>query len=144
MSGAHCIGMRRKVSFWFLFSFAFLIVINPQDKRWIVVIFYNEADWLCVLRLTTENRTNTTKLKGDNKGNGKAIYFKHFVEIKDADGKPIKIGGVRFIENDSKYDLNNRQVAKVRDTVLNHSRQATENKKKIAVLKNGDKKKKQD
>lgn len=67
-----------------------------------------------------------------------------FVKFKDSDGKPIKIGGVRFIENDSKYDLNNRQVAKVRDTVLNHSRQATENKKKIAVLKNGDKKKKQD
>ncbi len=109
-----------------------------------MVIFCDEVGGLRVVRLVTENQPNTTKLKGYNKGNGKTIYFKHFIEIKDADGKPIKIGGVRFIENDSKYDLNNRQVAKARDTVLNHSRQATENKKKIAVLKNGDKKKKQD
>ena len=120
------------------------IVSKPKDKRWIAVIDFNDKGELAVVKLTTEKQSNTSKLSGYKKGNGKTTYFKHFVEIKDADGNPIKIDGVRFIENESKYDLNNRQVEKVRDTVLNHSRQASENKKKIAALESGDKKKKQD
>ncbi len=117
---------------------------QPKDKRWIAVISVNDKGELAAVRLTTKKQSNTTELKNYKKGNGKTTYFKHFVEIKDADGNPIKIDGVRFIENESKYDLNNRQVEKVRDTVLNHSRQASENEKKIAALESGDKKKKQD
>ncbi len=117
---------------------------KPKEKRWIAVISRNEVGELAVVRLTTEDQPNTTKLKDYNKGNGKTTYFKHFVEIEDVDGKPIKVDGVRFVENPKKYDLNGKQVAQVRDTVLNHSRQSSENKNKIAALKNGDKKKKQD
>ena len=117
---------------------------TPKDKRWIAVIAVNDKGELAVVRLTTEKQSNTTKLKGYKKGNGQTTYFKHFVEIKDNQGKPIRIDGVRFIENDAKYDLNKRQVSQVRDRVLNHSRQASENKKKIAVINPDDKKKKQD
>ena len=117
---------------------------KPKEKRWIAVISRNENGELGVVRLTTETQPNTTRLKGYNKGNGKTTYFKHFVEIEDADGNPIKIDGVRFIENPKEYDLTGKQVAQVRNTVLNHTRQSSENKNKIAALKNGDKKKKQD
>lgn len=114
---------------------------TPKDKRWIAVIAVNYKGELAVVRLTTENQPNTSELKNYKHGNGKTTYFKHFVEIKDSKGKPIRIDGVRFIENDEKYDLNKRQVSQVRDRVLNHSKQATENKKKIAAIKSDDKKK---
>ncbi|MCI8820677.1 MAG: hypothetical protein HFK02_04660 [Clostridia bacterium] len=120
------------------------IVSKPKDKRWIAVIDFNDKGELAVVKLTTEKQSNTSKLSGYKKGNGKTTYFKHFVEIKDSDGNAIRIDGVRFIANPKKYDLNIRQANEVRKTVLNHTRQSTENKKKIAALKNGNKKKKQD
>lgn len=88
---------------------------EPKDKRWIAVIARNGKGELAVVRLTTEKQTNTTELKGYKKGNGKTTYFKHFVEIEDNNGNPIKIDGVMFIENDKKYDLNTEQVLQVSD-----------------------------
>lgn len=114
---------------------------NPKDKRWIAVISRNECGELAVVSLTTEKQQNTTELKDYKKGNGKTTYFKHFVEIEDNNGNPIKIDGVRFIENPAKYDLNKKQVSQVREKVFKHTKQAEENKKKITTLKSGDKKK---
>lgn len=118
---------------------------NPKEKRWIAVIAVNEKGELAVVRLTTEKQANTTELKNYDKGNGKTTYFKHFVEINDNQGKPIRIDGVRFIENPPEKDLTQSQVDKVKDKVLNHSKQSQENRKKIAELKvrtnNKDKKK---
>lgn len=108
---------------------------TPKDKRWIAVIAVNDKGELAVVRLTTEKQSNTTKLKGYKKGNGQTTYFKHFVEIKDNQGKPIRIDGVRFIENPKKYDLNDEQVKQVQDKVLNHSKPSSENRKKISKLK---------
>lgn len=114
---------------------------KPKEKRWIAVISRNEKGELAVVRLTTEKQSNTTKLASYKKGNGKITYFKHFVEIEDNEGKPIKIDGVRFIENHKKYDLNKKEVRQVMDKVLKHTKQATENKKKITALKSSDKNK---
>lgn len=108
---------------------------TPKDKRWIAVIAVNDKGELAVVRLTTEKQANTTKLKGYKKGNGQTTYFKHFVEINDNQGKPIRIDGVRFIENPKKYDLNDEQVKQVQDKVLNHSKPSSENRKKISKLK---------
>lgn len=108
---------------------------TPKDKRWIAVIAVNDKGELAVVRLTTEKQSNTTKLKGYKKGNGQTTYFKHFVEIKDNQGKPIRIDGVRFIENPKKYDLSDEQVKQVQDKVLNHSKPSSENRKKISKLK---------
>lgn len=108
---------------------------EPKDKRWIAVIARNGKGELAVVRLTTEKQANTTQLKGYKKGNGKTTYFKHFVEIEDNNGNPIKIDGVMFIENDKKYDLNTEQVLQVSDKVLNHSKISSENRKKISKLK---------
>ena len=109
---------------------------KPKDKRWIAVIELNAAGELAVVKLTTEEQANTTKLKGYKHGNGKTTYFKHFVEIEDNEGNPIKVDGVKFVENPKKYDLNDEQVTQVRKTALRHSRQATENQAKIKKLRN--------
>ena len=108
---------------------------KPKDKRWIAVIELNAAGELAVVKLTTEEQANTTKLKGYKHGNGKTTYFKHFVEIEDNEGNPIKVDGVKFVENPKKYDLTGEQVEQVKDKVLNHSKMTTENRKKINKLK---------
>ena len=108
---------------------------KPKDKRWIAVIELNAAGELAVVKLTTEEQANTTKLKGYKHGNGKTTYFKHFVEIEDNEGNPIKVDGVKFVANSKKYDLNDEQVAQVTDKVLNHSKMSSENRKKITKLK---------
>lgn len=108
---------------------------NPKDKRWIAVIAVNAAGELAAVKLTTEEQANTTKLKGYKHGNGGTTYFKHFVEIEDNEGNPIKIDGVKFVENSKEYDLNKRQVNQVQKKVLKHSRQATANQEKIKKLR---------
>ena len=109
--------------------------VNLKDKRWIAVIAVNDKGELAAVRLTTEKQAHTTVLKGYKQGNGKTTYFKHFVEINDSNGNPIKIDGVRFVENPKKYNLTGEQILQVSDKVLNHSKMSSENRKKISKLK---------
>lgn len=63
---------------------------KPKNKRIVAVIDSNSADELAVVRLTTQKQANTTELPTYKKGNKKETRFKHFVEITDNEGKPIK------------------------------------------------------
>ncbi len=108
---------------------------KPKNKRIVAVIDSNSADELAVVRLTTQKQANTTELPTYKKGNKKATRFKHFVEITDNEGKPIKIDGIKFIENGKEYDLSVSELRRVSEHVLKHTAQAEENKKKIAKLK---------
>ncbi len=105
-----------------------------KESRWVAVIDKNTNEELAVVRLTDEEQKNTTLLKGYKKGNKKKTYFKHFVEIMDKEGNPIKIDGVRFIENDKKNDLSSSQIEKVKDKVMRHSHQSQVNQAKIKQL----------
>ena len=112
---------------------------NPKDERWVAVIDSNQKDELAVVRLTRQNQSNTTYLPTYKKGNGERSFFKHFVETKDNAGGPIKVDGKKFKENAKNNDLTREEVLFVRDKVLGHVKQSSENKKKIATLKeNGD------
>ena len=108
---------------------------KPKNKRIVAVIDSNSADELAVVRLTTQKQANTTELPTYKKGNKKETRFKHFVEITDNEGKPIKIDGIKFIENGKEYDLSVSELRRVSEHVLKHTAQAEENKKKIAKLK---------
>ncbi len=57
-------------------------------------------------------------------------YFKHFVEIEDNEGKPIKVG-VKFKENHPKNDLSRKDINIIIDKVFNHSSVSSRNKEKI-------------
>ncbi len=107
-----------------------------KNKRWVAVIDKNTNEELAIVRLTDENQKNTTILKNYIKGNKRKTYFKHFVEVEDNEGKPIKIDGVKFIENDKKYDLTQEQVKQIKKTVLKKTKQSQDNQNKINRLKN--------
>lgn len=112
-----------------------------KTKRRVVVVDSNRYDELAVVRLTTQNQPNTTELRTYKKGNGKTTYFKHFVEIMDDEGNPIKIDGKKFIENPWAWDLSTDEIEYVRRGVFEGKRQSDDNKKKIAALKTSDGKK---
>ena len=57
-------------------------------------------------------------------------YFKHFVEIEDNEGKPIKVGE-KFKANHPELDVSGHDVRKIRKTVFEHSAPAPQNRKKI-------------
>ena len=111
-----------------------------KTKRRVVVVDSNRYDELAVVRLTTQNQPNTTELRTYKKGNGKTTYFKHFVEIMDDEGNPIKIDGKKFIENPWAWDLSNSEMNEVYNAVFKHSQQAGTNIDKIKRLKSREKK----
>lgn len=106
-----------------------------KEERWIAVIEKNDKEELAVVRLTTQKQANTSKLNGYKKGNKKETYYKHFVEVTDNKGNPIKIDGIRFIENGKQYDLTIDQVNAIQNKVYGHVKQAKQNNDKIKKLK---------
>ena len=112
-----------------------------KDERWVAVIDKNTNEELAIVRLTTKKQPKTTFLRKTKKqGNKVETRFKHFVETEDNEGNAIRVDGKRFIENLQKYDLTANEITKVRDKVLHHSKQSSENRKKIEKLKAKDKK----
>ncbi len=112
-----------------------------KDKRWVAVIDSNQKNELAVVRLTDEEQKNTTALPTYKKGNKRDTYFKHFVETEDNEGNPIvatKNG--KFQENPAKYDLSKRELEKVKDKVLNHTKQSSKNRENIENLHKNNKK----
>lgn len=113
---------------------------KPKTKRRVVVVDSNRYDELAVVRLTTQNQPNTTELRTYKKGNGKTTYFKHFVEIMDDEGIPIKIDGKKFIENPWAWDLSADEVKTIQNTVYHRVLQSKSNNDKIKRLKSRGKK----
>lgn len=112
-----------------------------KNKRWVAVIDSNQKNELAVVRLTDEEQKNTTELPTYKKGNKRKTHFKHFVETEDNEGKPIKATkNGKFQENSPAYDLSARELVKIKDKVLNHTKQSSENRKKIEKLHKKDKK----
>ncbi len=107
-----------------------------KDRRWVAVIDSNKENELAVVRLTDEQQKNTTYLPTYKKGNRRKTYFKHFVEIEDNAGNAIiATDSGKFQENPPKYDLSTRELEKIRDKVLNHTKQSSKNRENIDNLK---------
>jgi len=100
---------------------------GSEKKRGVVVIESNSKQELAVVPLSKSSGKNRTKLH--NYQDGKS-YFKHFVEIEDNEGKPIRIGD-KFKENHPKNDVSPSDVNYIFNTVFKHSKPAPNNKKKM-------------
>lgn len=111
-----------------------------KDKRWVAVIDKNTNEELAIVRLTNEEQPNTTLLSTYKKGNKKDTYFKHFVETEDNEGKAIRVDGKKFIENFSRYDLNDEEVKIIQNKVYHKVKQSQSNNNKIKKLKGKSKK----
>ena len=118
-------------------------------KRRVVVIDSNRNDELAVVRFTTQNNENSSSLSEENENDYKKkkkqkneaeSFFKHFIEIEDNEGKPIKADGYKFKENPWAYDLKKWQVNYIKDKNLYHCKQSSENQEKIDILKSRGKK----
>lgn len=108
---------------------------NSAKERPVVVIEASKNNELAVVPLSTTKGKDRTHLRNYQQGQS---YFKHYVEIHDDEGKPIKVNQ-KFKENHPKNDVSGEDVKKIRDKVFNHSRPAPENLAKMEKFR-GDKK----
>ncbi len=109
---------------------------GPKARRWVAVIDKNDSEELAVVKLTTKNTPNSTALPTYQKGNGQSTYFKHFVETRDNEGKPIVVDGDKFKENHSKYDLTATEVKTIQNKVYHNVKESQRNNNLIKKLKN--------
>ncbi|MGN0790699.1 MAG: hypothetical protein ACI4MW_04470 [Christensenellales bacterium] len=96
-------------------------------ERPVVVIEANEKNDLAVVPLSSRQGKNRTRLKNYQQGQS---YFKHYVEIADDEGKPIRINK-KFKENHPNMDVSRQDVERIKDKVLYKSQPAVENRKKM-------------
>lgn len=92
-----------------------------------MVIEANENNDLAVVPLSSRQGKNRTRLKNYQQGQS---YFKHYVEIADDEGKPIRVNK-KFKENHPNMDVSGEDVEIIRDTVFNHSKPMQANKKNM-------------
>lgn len=100
---------------------------NSEKERPVVVIEASKNNELAVVPLSTTKGKDRTQLRNYQQGQS---YFKHYVEIHDDEGKPIKVNQ-KFKENHPKNDVSGEDVKKIRDKVFNHSRPSPENRAKM-------------
>ena len=105
---------------------------EPEKERPVVVIEANEDNDLAVVQLSTKKGSNRTHLPDYQQGQS---YYKHFVEIMDDEGNPIRVND-KFQENHPNMDVSQDDVSKIRDTVFNHSVPCSENQKKMEQFRN--------
>ena len=100
---------------------------GSTKERPVVVIEDNGKNELAVVPLSSRNGKDRTRLKNYQQGQS---YYKHYVEIEDDEGKPIRINE-KFKENHPNMDVSGEDVEKIRDKVFEHSKQSSANRKKI-------------
>lgn len=100
---------------------------GSKKERPVVVIEANDYNDLAVVPLSSREGKNRTRLKNYQQGQS---YFKHYVEIQDDEGKPIRVNQ-KFRENHSNMDISSKDVAFIKDKVFYHSIPMQKNKKKI-------------
>lgn len=104
---------------------------GSTKKRPVVVIEANERNDLAVVPLSSRPGKNRTKLAKYQQGQS---YFKHYVEIEDDEGKPIRVNR-KFKENHPNMDVSDDDVAFMRDTLFKHSKPMQENRKKMGKFR---------
>lgn len=98
-----------------------------KKERPVVVIEANAQNDLAVVPLSSRAGKNRTRLKKYQQGQS---YFKHYVEITDDEGNPIRINA-KFKENHPNMDVSRQDVDTIIDTVFNHSKPMQKNRKDI-------------
>lgn len=105
---------------------------GSEKQRPVVVIEANAQNELVVVPLSSRPGKDRTRLPDYQQGQS---YYKHYIEIEDDEGKPIKINQ-KFKENHPNMDLSQRDTERIKDRVLYHSRHAPENRKKLLHFRN--------
>lgn len=100
---------------------------GSNKERPVVVIEAKPNNDLAVVPLSTRDGKNRTHLPKYQQGQS---YFKHYVEIEDDEGKPIRVNN-KFKENHPNMDVSRQDVDTIIDTVLNHSKPMQKNRKRI-------------
>lgn len=98
---------------------------NSNKKRPIVAIDSNQYGEIVAVPLSSRKGANRTRLKNYQQGNS---YYKHYVEIVDDEGKPIKANN-KFMANHKNMDVSKKDVDEIRKTVFSSSKQKQRNKK---------------
>lgn len=104
---------------------------EPEKKRPVVVIETNARNDLAVVQLSTRDGKDRTRLKKYQQGQS---YFKHYVEIMDDEGNPIRVNR-KFAENHSNMDVSREEVKRIKDKVLGKSKPALENRRKMEIFR---------
>lgn len=104
---------------------------DPEKERPVVVIEANENNDLAVVQLTSREGKDRTRLKNYQQGES---LFKHYVEIEDDEGKPIRVNE-KFKENHPNMDVSEEDIEKIRNKVFNASRPAPQNREKMKQFK---------
>lgn len=105
---------------------------QPEKERPVVVIEANENNDLAVVQLSSRAGKDRTQLKNYQQGQS---YFKHYVEIEDDEGKPIRVNE-KFRENHPNMDVSRQDIDTIIDTVLNHSKPMQKNRSRMRKFKN--------
>lgn len=94
-----------------------------------VVVIETYEDELAVVPLSTTKGSNRTELKGyKNKKTGQITYYKHYLEIEDNEGNPIKVNG-KFRENHKNMDVAISEVNSIRTMIFTKARTKQHNQK---------------
>ena len=104
---------------------------GSTKERPVVVIESNDYDELAVVPLSSRNGRNRTRLPNYQQGKS---YYKHFVEIEDDEGKPIKVNK-KFRENHKNMDVSEFDVRSMRNVLFKHSTPMIENQKKMKIFR---------
>lgn len=100
---------------------------EPEKERPVVVIEANKYNDLAVVQLTSRDGKDRTRLKNYQQGKSR---FKHYVEIMDEEGNPIRINE-KFKENHPNIDVSGKDVEFIKYIVFNHSKPMQKNKRQI-------------
>lgn len=100
---------------------------DPDKERPVVVIASNKNNDLAVVQLSTQVGKDRTRLKNYQQGQS---FFKHYIEIEDDNEMPIRVNE-KFRENHPNMDVSKRDMDRIIDKVLYHSKASLENQKKM-------------
>lgn len=105
---------------------------QPDKLRPLVVIETNDENDLAVVQLSSRKGKNRTRLPKYQQGQS---YFKHFVEIEDDEGKPIRVNK-KFRENHQNMDVSDEDVNRIKYVVFSHGKTSSANRDKIKKFRN--------
>ncbi|MGN0787546.1 MAG: hypothetical protein ACI4L6_00550 [Candidatus Onthoplasma sp.] len=101
---------------------------GSNKTRPVVVVDNNGCD-LGVVPLSSKKGANRTELKGyRNKKTKQKTFFKHYFEIEDNEGQPIRVNE-KFRENHKNMDLSREDVLDIRQTIFTKANTKQRNKK---------------
>ena len=100
---------------------------GSKKERPVVVIETNVSNELAVVPLSSRKGKNRTRLPNYQKGES---YFKHFVEVQDNEGNPIKINN-KFKANHKNQDVSKKDVETIREKIFLHSKTSQTNNEKM-------------